>query len=156
MRVFVSYSRAQFYFAEDLALALRERGVEAWFDVHQLQPGDDWAHGTEAAIRSAYSVLLVASRQALVSDHVRSELAIAQERGIPIVVVRADRAALPHALEGAPVFSVWRGFDRKLGRLVDALTGGSIRPVGGGPPAVVIVVPLALLSISGYWVWLSL
>jgi TIR domain len=41
-RVFVSYSRSDFYFAEQLAVALRRRGIDVWFDVHELAPGNDW------------------------------------------------------------------------------------------------------------------
>ena len=40
-RVFVSYARRDFYFAEQLAIALRRHALDVWFDVHQLPMGTD-------------------------------------------------------------------------------------------------------------------
>jgi len=39
MKVFVCYSRVQFYLAADLGFALVQEGIDVWFDVHRLKSG---------------------------------------------------------------------------------------------------------------------
>ena len=42
--IFISYSRKDYYFAESLALHLKQRGVTVWLDVKDLDPGALWEH----------------------------------------------------------------------------------------------------------------
>src|SRR5689334_12939155 len=72
-RVFVSYSRRDFYFAEQLAVALRRRGLAVWFDVHELAAGTDWSAAIDRAIAECDSFVIVASRAALESSYVKRE-----------------------------------------------------------------------------------
>jgi hypothetical protein len=121
VRIFVSYSRAQFYFAEDLALALDQRGAKTWFDVHRLQPGDDWDAAILAALRACDGVVLIASAEALASPQVRSEIDRAKEFGKPVIVAAAEEVDLPDSLACAPLFDLRRGFDAKLEQLMASL-----------------------------------
>jgi hypothetical protein len=154
--VFVSYARAQFYLAEDLALALRQRGVDAWLDVDRLEPGDDWEDSIAAALLSAECLLLVASREALRSAHVQAELEIARDVGMPVVVALAENVALPAQLEPAATVAVRRRFERRVDTLVRAIQGepvGSSRPRWPSVPA---VVPLGLVLSALLWAGASL
>jgi TIR domain len=72
-RIFVSYSRRDFYFAEQLAVALRRRELAAWFDVHELAAGTDWSAGIDRAIVECDALVLVATRASLESPYVRRE-----------------------------------------------------------------------------------
>lgn len=146
MRVFVSYSRSYFYLAEDLALALRVRGVDAWFDVHRLQPGDDWLGGIEGALRSSQTFVLVASEESLGSSHVQAELTLARELQLPVVVVLAESVDLPPPLDNAPRFDLRRAFERKLDALVEALNGRAFSVPSGGEAAVVRLLPWVLIA----------
>jgi hypothetical protein len=148
MRVFVSYSRAQFYFAEDLALALREHQIDPWFDVHRLQPGDDWAGGIEAALRASQAFVLVASKEALGSSYVQEELTLARELQLPVLVALTEPVDLPPTLEDAPCFDLRRGFERKLGALVGALDGRTVSVTSGGQAGVVRLLPFMLLAVA--------
>jgi hypothetical protein len=143
--VFVSYARAQFYLAEDLALALRQRGVDAWLDVDRLEPGDDWEDSIATALRSAECVLLVASREALRSAHVQAELEIARDTGMPVVVALAENVALPAQLEPAATVPVRRRFERRVDSLVRAIRGGSVGSSRPRWPSAPVFVPLALV-----------
>ena len=121
VRVFVCYSRVQFYCAEDLACALYEHGVDAWFDVHRLRPGDDWDCAITAAVRGADVVVLVASRDALSSPHARAELDLGRELGKPVVVALAERVALPGVLAAAPSVDLRARFAKSVRLLAAAL-----------------------------------
>jgi hypothetical protein len=81
--VFVSYSRSDFYFAEQLTVALRRRRLAAWFDVHELAPGSDWSTAIDRAIEACDVFVVVASRAALESPYVQREREPAARLGRP-------------------------------------------------------------------------
>jgi hypothetical protein len=145
MRVFVSYSRADFYLAEELALALRGRGIDAWLDTLELAPGDDWDGRIAHALNEADGCVLVASRAALESEHVLAEIAAARELGLPLVVAQAGRAALPPGLAAAPRLVVTRRFERRMDELAAALRGRRVPTSSRGVPSAVPLMALALL-----------
>ena len=61
-QVFLSYSRADFYRAEQAKRLLEQQGLEVWMDLAELGPGDDWWARIRAAIHSAECVPLLAPR----------------------------------------------------------------------------------------------
>ena len=154
--VFVSYSRVQFYFAEDLALALGQRGFDAWFDVHRVQPGNDWNEAIASAVQDADAVVLVASKDALASPHVQAELAVARAADIPVFVAVTEPVELPASLEAAPRIDVRQGFERKLDRLVAALNGDALPSASSGQAAVVRAIPAFLLAAAALFGALTL
>jgi hypothetical protein len=111
VKAFVCYSRAQFYLAEDLALALGQEGIDVWFDVHRLKPGDDWDDEIAEGLYWADCLVLVASPAALSSLHATAELELAFELEKPIVVGMAEDVALPGQLADAPRVSLGARFD---------------------------------------------
>jgi hypothetical protein len=141
-RVFVSYSRSDFYFAEQLAVALRQPGLEVWFDVHELAPGSDWSEAIDGAIEECEVFVLVASRAALESPYVQRERELAAKLGRPQVAVLARRAA-----SGLPTYDLRSSFKRGAGRLAADLAAGT--PTGWRPrlrlpcPAWAVVYALA-------------
>ena len=70
-QIFISYSRRDYYLAESLSLQLVSRGLSAWMDVLELQPGADWERSLFEAIDGCAAFVLVASPAALASPHVR-------------------------------------------------------------------------------------
>jgi hypothetical protein len=121
-RVFVSYSRSDFYFAEQLAVALRRRGIDAWFDVHELAPGTDWSEAIDRAIEACEVFVLVASRAALESPYVQRERDLAARVGRPQVAVRAGRV---RGLGPIPTYDLRSSFKRGAGRLASDLAAGT-------------------------------
>jgi hypothetical protein len=135
VRVFISYSRAQFYCAEELALALGQLDVDAWFDVHRLKPGHDWNIAILDAVRAADCVVLVASSEAIASPHVKSELTLAHELGMPVVVALTGRTLLPDSLAAAPRLDLQRGFEASVRLLSTALEQDDLAMLSGVPPS---------------------
>jgi tetratricopeptide (TPR) repeat protein len=88
--VFISYSRANSDFAQQLADDLRNEGVDVWMDDKGLTPGTrDWESTIRDAIDVSFAILLVATPDSRKSVHVKGELNVAQARGIPIYPIWA-------------------------------------------------------------------
>jgi hypothetical protein len=160
---FISYSRAQFYLAEDLALGLGQHGVNVWFDVHRLGPGDDWDSETVAALHACDGVVLVASRAALASAYVQAEIDLARKLGKPIVVALAERVDPPDGVDVEDCVDLRWGFEGKLRSLSAMLKRGSdagalgrVRWSSRRRPAVARMVSVALLGAGALWVLPSL
>jgi hypothetical protein len=122
-RIFVSYSRRDFYFAEQLAVALRRRELAAWFDVHELAAGTDWSAGIDRAIVECDALVLVATRASLESPYVRRERDRAAELGRPQVAVTPTRRRLPEA-PTLPTYDLTSSFGRGVDVLVRDLASG--------------------------------
>lgn len=93
--LFMSYSRRQFYFTEQLAATLRAAHVNVWFDVENLQTGEDWEAGLRAGLEQCAALLLVASRAALASPYVEAEWRAALEADKPIYIALFEAVDLP-------------------------------------------------------------
>lgn len=119
-KVFVSYARRDFYFAEQVAVGLRRRHVEAWFDVHQLTPGTDWSASIDRAIEDSDALVLITSRAAMESANVQAEVDRAVELGRPVVTVRCSFLSVPQD-PAIPVYDLRRSFGRGLTALADDL-----------------------------------
>ena len=74
VRVFVSYSRINFSFAERLVADLRWVGIEAWWDKMDI-PHDspDWAEDIDHGIQGCSHFLLLSSLESMQSEHVWCE-----------------------------------------------------------------------------------
>lgn len=122
-RVFISYSRAQYYFAEDLAAALSRQGFDVWFDAERLLPGSDWQRSIEAGIRVADVLVIVGSRDAFASGHVAGEWRSALEAGKRLVVALFESTRLPDELATqvavADFRSSWRAGMDALARMLE-------------------------------------
>jgi hypothetical protein len=121
-QVFVSYSRSDFYFAEQLAVGLRRRGLDVWFDVHELAPGTDWSEAIDRAIEACDIFVLVASRAALESPYVQRERDFAARIGRLQVAVRAGRVL---GLVPLPTYDLRSSFERGASRLASDLAAGT-------------------------------
>jgi hypothetical protein len=122
-QVFISYSRQQLYFAESLTLGLQNYGLSVWFDLQHLLPGSDWAVEIAAGIEASSAIVLIVSQAAIESPFVRREWETAMETGKPIYLVIYEPVELPTKLKYDAVIDMRAGFNRKLTRLADCLSG---------------------------------
>ena len=60
-QVFISYSRRDLDFVEQLAADLQAAGLDVWYDLSELKGGDDWAEEIQAAIDSSDKFIIVIS-----------------------------------------------------------------------------------------------
>jgi hypothetical protein len=163
-RVFISYSRSDFYFAEQLAVALRRHGVEVWLDVHELAIGSDWASAIDQAIAESDIFVLVASRAAWASPYVRGELDRAVALARPCVAVLPERRSHPDAT-ALPTYDLTSSFGRGIDVLAADLRSGCFRgrqrrlplPYSGGACVVAAAQALCLVFaiVLGLTFWLK-
>src|SRR5689334_10169962 len=85
--VFVSYSRKEYFFTESLVLHLQRHGIDAWFDVQELEPGIGWQSDIQQGLDRCESLVLVASAASLASPYVKLEWQSALEAHKAVHVV---------------------------------------------------------------------
>ncbi|MGE0596096.1 MAG: toll/interleukin-1 receptor domain-containing protein [Hyphomonadaceae bacterium] len=98
--VFVSYARAnQKSVLPVIEAAGRESGRRFWVDQADIATGDGWAGEIVRAIRGAPGVLVMCSKAAFESDHVKRELYLADRYRRRLVPVYVEDAAPPEDFE---------------------------------------------------------
>ena len=97
--IFLSYSREDFDFAENLAVRLEQAGVQVWRDVERLHPGVNWRQDIDDALRSADAVIVVISPASKKSEYVTYEWAYAVGVGISVIPVLLEDTELHPRLE---------------------------------------------------------
>jgi len=85
--LFISYHREDREWASKLAAALHERGVEAWLDMNELKPGEEWRDSVLRALEDSPSVVFLISRGAARSNYLAVELGMALAEGKRIIPV---------------------------------------------------------------------
>jgi hypothetical protein len=89
-RIFISYSRKDIDFVRKLAGDLEKAGYDVWWDISDLQGGDDWVRGIPDAISSSQFVLVVLTPTSIESEWVRKEYTQAlslRKKVIPLMLV---------------------------------------------------------------------
>jgi hypothetical protein len=79
-KVFLSYSRKDIAFVDQLDTALRGRGFEALIDRSDIYAFEEWWQRIEALIARADTVVFVLSPNAVTSDVALKEVAFARHR----------------------------------------------------------------------------
>ncbi|MDX2141607.1 MAG: TIR domain-containing protein [Chloroflexota bacterium] len=121
----ICYSREQFYFAESLAVTLQRKKVQTWFDIQDIKPGDDWDKKITDAIAESAGLIVVVSKDSLISDNVKKEIqeAISHNKPIYLAIFEPiDTTQLPEALQNAPRVDFRGNFGRAAKRLVNAIS----------------------------------
>jgi len=131
LRVFISYSRADAAFADELLLGLEDKGYEVSLDRHSIKEGEDWQTRLGNLIAEAHTVVFVLSPDSAKSDICRWEVEHAHElakRVLPVLWRPLGAQKAPERLaalnyvrfdpneDGKP-----RSFMTNLKRLVQAL-----------------------------------
>ena len=92
-QVVLSYARETKDFVGKLALALKARGLDVWYD-HDLLPGEDYSNKIDEQIITAAAVLVVWSQPACKSKWVKAEASRANDYDKLIQVI-CEPCALP-------------------------------------------------------------
>jgi hypothetical protein len=102
---YVSYSRHEAIWVEDLVRLLRTYTLTMWIDLDSLTVGDDWMANVQAAIAQAKAMVLICSPYIQQSEWVRYELAMAARQMLPIIPIVIDGepdAVIPVELQAQP------------------------------------------------------
>src|SRR5690349_2387749 len=93
--LFISYSRNTFYFVESLAYELREAKLTYWFDVEQLEVGEDWQSDIDKGLANCQALVLIVSNASIASPNVRYEWETARKANKPIFLALFEAVELP-------------------------------------------------------------
>ena len=99
--VFISYSRRDGAFVQELHSFLSDAGRDVWVDWEDIPAASTWQQDIDNSIDGADSLVFVISSSSLESDYCAAELKHAEERGkriVPIAIDGADPAQAPLAL----------------------------------------------------------
>jgi formylglycine-generating enzyme required for sulfatase activity len=102
LRVFISYSRKEEDFAQELLAGLQLVGFEPYLDKHDIAAGEDWEARLCRLIESADTVVFVISPDAVASERCAWEAERTVElkkRLLPIVWRRVEEAQVPPRLK---------------------------------------------------------
>ncbi len=95
--IFVSYAHVDSDTVYPLLIALRERGINIWYD-EGIEPGSKWREELSTAIQNAEKVLFIASKRSVASANCERELDYALSLNIPVRLAYIEKVLLPPAL----------------------------------------------------------
>ncbi len=118
--VFISYRRANKETAHRIFKALQERGVDAWYDA-LIEPGRNWRDAIVENLQNAGVMLILLSENALASEELKKELAVAKASKVPLLAVRLEdvklTGAFAYELEGLNWFDLFDAPEERLAEL---------------------------------------
>ena len=126
LKVFISYSRKDARFADELVAGLDVAGFAPYLDKHDIAPGEPWEERLGRLIGTADTVVFVISPDAVVSERCAWEVAETERLGkrlLPVVWRVVPEADVPERLKRLNYifFSEGHSFARSLGDLSKAL-----------------------------------
>jgi TolB-like protein/Flp pilus assembly protein TadD len=131
--VFLSYKREDSAKVRKLVGALRDRGLDVWWD-EDIPASAPWEATIEKELAAAKAVIVCWSPASVESENVRSEARVAREDGrlIQVFVKTCDPPLFFGERQGVDLGS-WRGSegDPRIGEIVDAIE----RTIAGGNTA---------------------
>lgn len=91
--VFISYSRKDKSFVQQMAKDLQQRGISVWVDVWDIKAGMGWTNAIEMAIDKSDTFLLIVTPDSVKSTVVEKEITRAfdkKKRSIPVIYKPAE------------------------------------------------------------------
>ena len=159
--IFMSYSRRELGFVDDLVSKLEGEGYYVWLDYRVLIPGTPWKGQIDKGLKDADTVLLVVSKASLSSKYVALEWQHFLETNKRVILLIFEAVDLPKELEKYE----WVDFRGSYKAGLDELFSQLKQPVQEEHPApetgfkapfivwaaIVVSVLVALLSLSEIW-----
>jgi hypothetical protein len=130
LKVFLSYSRKDSAFAEELKSALELLGFDAYLDKEDIAPGEPWEERLGSLIRAADTVVFVISPNSLASRHCTwevEETVRVAKRIVPVMLHKVEDGTVPDRLRrlNYVFFTEGTSFSKGLGNLAQALRADS-------------------------------
>ena len=98
-KIFMSYSRRELGFVDDLVSKLEGENYDVWLDYRALIPGSPWNVQIDKGLNEADTVLLVVSKAALSSEYVALEWRHFLEAKQRVILLIFEAVDLPKELE---------------------------------------------------------
>lgn len=143
-QVFISYSRRDLAFVEQLAADLQAAGLDVWYDISRLEGGDSWPEKIQLAIDASDVFIIMVSPDSIVSRWVRKEFLYASNKKMKIVPLLFKNCELPLWLLDIHFIDIQNeNYERNFGEV--------LRSLGAMPPAsaeTLTVKPLSSTTIA--------
>ncbi len=97
--IFMSYSRREVGFVDQLTGRLEEEGFQVWLDYRSLIPGSPWKTQIEKGLDESEVILLVVSKESMASKYVELEWRRVIQEDKRIILVILEAVDLPEVLE---------------------------------------------------------
>ena len=159
--IFMSYSRRELGFVDDLVSKLEGQGYNVWLDYRALIPGTPWKVQIDEGLNETDTVLLVVSKASLASKYVALEWQHFLERKERVILLIFEAVDLPKELEKYEWVDFRGSYKAGLEELFSQLKQEiqeehPVPETGFKAPTIVWVaiavsVLVALLSLSEYW-----
>jgi TIR domain-containing protein len=108
--IFLSYSRNDQEFADQLTQSLQEHGVQVWVDRQNIQAGEAWRAAISHAIATCDAFLVILSPQCIVSKNVPKELSIAESKERHIIPIMYQQCEIPDTMQYQLIDLQWIDF----------------------------------------------
>lgn len=122
---FVSYSREDTVKQRRIVKELRERGLNIWVDIENLNPGTPtWEREIEKAIRGATGIIVLLSPESNNSEWVRREISFGEQhrkRIFPVLIEGNEDASTPLRLANHQRVDLRTKFESGLDELAQAI-----------------------------------
>src|SRR5512138_216437 len=134
-KIFISYSRKDIDFVRKLAEDLDKAGYDVWWDLTDLQGGDDWPRAIPAAIEASQYFVIVLSPNSAASDWVEKEYTHALSLRRKVIPVLLQPSNIPFALNTINYVDFTSDdYVASFNHLLNALGHTGERPVVVPPP----------------------
>lgn len=98
--LFISYSRREVGFVDQLATHIEKQGYNLWLDYRSLVPGKPWEEHIYQGIMNSSVILLVVSKASIASDNVEFEWRrVLEEKNKRVILLIFEAVDLPPELE---------------------------------------------------------
>lgn len=125
--VFISYSRQDIKFVEELSKRLQKAGVSIWRDVEQIHPGDNWLLSIQNALDDSSAYLYILSKNSTKSEWVLFEHSIAANQNKKIIPILIDDSKdifsdIPAPLKNRQWIDLSKDYDKNFKKLLNSLS----------------------------------
>jgi formylglycine-generating enzyme required for sulfatase activity len=133
-KVFISYSRKDMAFVEQLAKDLISAGLDVWWDLSGIRGGEDWEGMISTALESSEHIVVVLSPDSANSRWVRREYLTADEKGSQILPLIYKPCVIPLTLKDRqPVDVQGNNYAAHLPEILEILGGKLPAPSRAAP-----------------------
>ena len=120
--IFISYSRIDSRFVDQLEGDLKKHGLSLWIDRSNLQGGQDWVEMIQSAIKGCQILILILSPDAVNSPWVQKEYRYALEQGkIVIPIICRPGFSLPVDLASIQTIDFYRDYSKGFNDLLKSI-----------------------------------
>jgi hypothetical protein len=120
-KIFLSYSRDDSEFAQNLAVKLREAGATLWIDQLDIAAGARWDIEVGKALETSECLLVILSQTSVESNNVLDEVSYALDSNRRVVPIVIDDCNIPFRLRRLQYVDFSKNFDNAFERLISSL-----------------------------------